>query len=240
MKFMALATRNFKETYIDILSLGLVIVFPPILLLILQTIGRVDPFFNVTNLAPGIVLFGFAFLSLSSGMLLAKDRDTALLSRLLTGPLSAREFILAYSLPYLPVAIIQFILVFSIGALLGLEMFGNIGLVFLVLIVMSIGYIGLGMILGTVFTYKTVSIAWIAVNLLTIFGGAWFPLEFVGGGIETAMNVLPFAHAVGAARDVMINGVGFSDILTDLYWVIGYTIVFFAIGVLLFRRRMMD
>ncbi|MFC1946491.1 ABC transporter permease [Chloroflexota bacterium] len=240
MKFMALAIRNFKETYIDLISLGLVIVFPPILLLILQTIGRVDPFFSVTNLTPGIILFGFAFISLSAGMLLSKDRDTALLSRLLTGPLNARDFILAYSLPYIPVAIIQFILVFAIGALLGFEIIGNIGLVFLILIVMSVGYIGLGMILGTLFTYKTVSIAWIAVNLLTIFGGAWFPLEFVGGGIETAMNALPFAHAVGAARDVMVNGAGFGDILTDLYWVIGYTIVFIALGVFLFRRKMVE
>ena len=240
MRFMVLAKRNFKETYIDLLSVGLVIVFPPALLLILQTIGRVDPFFTATNLAPGIVLFGFALLSLSSGMLLAKDKESAFLSRLLTAPLRANDFISAYSLPYIPVAIIQIVLVFAIAALLGLEISGNAGLVFLILFVMSIGYIGLGMILGAVFTYKTVSIAWIAVNLLTIFGGAWFPLEFIGGAIQSTMNALPFAHAIDAARDVMAHGAGFSDVAIDLYWVIGYTLVFFILGVFLFRRRMVE
>ena len=240
MRFMELAKRNFKETYIDLLSLGLVIIFPPALLLVLQAIGAVDPFFTATNLAPGIVLFGFALLSLSSGMLLAKDRESALLSRLLTAPLKAVDFISAYSLPYVPVAILQAIIVFAVAAPLGLEISGNAGLIFLILFVMSIGYIGLGMILGTVFTYKTVSIAWIAINLLTIFGGAWFPLDFVGGAIRSTMNFLPFAHAIDSARDVMANGAGFSDIAIDLYWVLGYTIVFFALGVFLFRRRMLE
>jgi len=240
MRFMVLAKRNFKEMFLDYLSLGLSIIFPPVLLLILQTIGTVDPFFTATNLAPGIVLFGFALLSLSSGMLLAKDRESAFLSRLFTAPLRANDFIYAYSLPYIPVAIIQTVLVFALGALLGLEISGNAGLVFLILFVMSIGYIGLGMVLGTVFTYKTVSIAWIAVNLLTIFGGAWFPLEFIGGGIQSVMNALPFAHAIDSARNVMVQGVGFGDIARDFYWVLGYTLVFFAIGVFLFRRRMVE
>ncbi|MFC1945816.1 ABC transporter permease [Chloroflexota bacterium] len=240
MRFLELAKRNFKEMYLDLLSLGLVIIFPPALLLVLQSIGAVDPFFTATNLAPGIVLFGFALLSLSSGMLLAKDRESAFLSRLFTAPLKARDFILAYSLPYIPVAIFQSVVVFAVAALIGLEISGNAGLVLLILFIMSIGYIGLGMILGTVFTYKTVSIAWIAVNLLTIFGGAWFPLEFVGGAIRSSMNVLPFAHAIDAARDVMANGAGLADIATDLYWVTGYTILFFALGVYLFRRKMLE
>ena len=54
------------------------------------------------------------------------------------------------------------------------------------------------------------------------------------------MNTLPFAHAIDAARDVMANGACFVDIATDIYRVIGYTVVFFAIGVFLFRRRMVE
>ena len=105
---------------------------------------------------------------------------------------------------------------------------------------MSIGYIGLGMILGALFNEKQVPIVWISVNLLTIFGGAWFPLEALGGVIQSTMNALPFAHALYAARDVMVQGVGFSGIATDFYWVLGYTLVFFTLGIFLFRRRMVE
>jgi len=237
MRFMELAKRNFKEMYRDPLSIGLAIGIPVGLLLAFQAI---PDWYTPTQLTPGLVIFGFAMLTFSSGMILAKDKESALLSRLLTAPLKANDFISAYSLPYIPVAIIQIVVIFAIGGLLGLEISGNAGLVFLILFVMSVGYIGLGMILGSLFTEKQVPFVWIAVNLLTIFGGAWMDLEDIGGVIQSTMNALPFAHAIDAARDVMLHGAGFGDIATDFYWVLGYTIVFFALGVFLFRRRMVE
>ena len=143
MRFMVLAKRNFKEVWLDPLSIGLVIGMPVALLLMFQPIGRLNPFFTTTILAPGIAVYAFTMLTFSSGTILARDRESALLSRLLTAPLRANDFISAYSLPYIPVAIIQMGVVFGIGALLGLEISGNVGLVFFVLFVMSIGYIGL-------------------------------------------------------------------------------------------------
>jgi ABC-2 type transport system permease protein len=237
MRFMELARRNLKEMYRDPLHIGLAIGLPIGLLLVFQAI---PDWFTPTFLVPGIALMSFAMLTDSSGMILARDRERALLSRLLTAPLRANDFISAYSLPYILVAIIQIIVVFAIGGLLGLEISGNAGLVFLVLFVMSIGYIGLGMILGSLFTYTQAPIVWVVVMLLTVFGGAWMDLEEIGGVIQSTMNALPFAHALDAARDVMIHGVGFIDIATDLYWVFSYTLVFFALGVLLFRRRMVE
>lgn len=240
MRSMELAKRNFKELYLDYLSLGLVIAFPPILLLILSPLSRFDSSFTPANLAPGITLFGFVMLLLSSALILAKDRDSALLSRLLTAPLRPKDFISAYSLPYIPVAVIQMVLVFAIAALLGLETNGNLGLVFLILFVMSIGYIGLGMVGGSLFTYKQVPGFYTAVLLLTIFSGAWFDLEVFGGVFQSIMNAFPFAHALDAARGVMVHGAGFSDIAIDFLWVLGYTLVFFALGIFLFRRRMLE
>ena len=237
MRMMALATRNLKEVYRDPLHIGLAIALPVGLLLVFQAI---PDWFTPAFLVPGIALMGFAMLTDSSGMILARDRERALLSRLLTAPLRAIDFVAAYSLPYLLVAIAQIVVVFAVGALLGLEISGNAGLVFLVLFVMSIGYIGLGMILGSVFTYTQAPIVWVVVMLLTVFGGAWMDLEEIGGGLQSTMNALPFAHALDAARDVMVHGVGFGDIAADFYWVLGYTLAFFALGVFLFRRRMVE
>ncbi|MFC1926417.1 ABC transporter permease [Chloroflexota bacterium] len=237
MRFMELAKRNFKEMYRDPLHIGLTIVLPVLMLLVLHAIPE---WFSPAFLAPGIALMGFAMLTDSSGMILARDRERALLSRLLTAPLRAKDFISAYSLPYILVAIIQIVVIFAIGWLLGLESSGSVGLVFLILFVMSIGYIGLGMILGSLFTYTQAPIVWVVVMLLTVFGGAWMDLEEIGGGIQSTMNALPFSHALDAARDVMMHGMGFGDIATDFYWVLGYTIIFFALGIVLFRRKMVE
>jgi ABC-2 type transport system permease protein len=240
MRSLELAKRNFKEVWRDPLSLGITIGLPVLLLLILQALEGADTFFSPTVLAPGIVLFGFVMLMFSAAMTLSRDRDSALFARLLTTPLRSNDFVAAYSLPYLAVAIIQGVVLFAIGALLGLEVKGSLGLVFLVLFVMSILYIGLGMILGSLLPIAPLSGAYAVILLLTIFGGAWMDLETIGGVFLSMGNALPFAHALDATRDVMINSAGFGAIATDLYWVLGYTLVTVALALILFRRKMLE
>ena len=76
--------------------------------------------------------------------------------------------------------------------------------------------------------------------LLAIFGGAWVDIEAIGGVFKTVGDFFPFAHALDAARDVMLDGAGFSDIAADLYWVLGYTVVVVGLAVLAFRHRMLE
>jgi len=243
MRFVELAIRNFKEMLRDPISTGLELGIPAGFLVIFWALGRSmgdESFLTTTMLVPGIAVFGFAFLLMFSAMMLSRDREGALLSRLLTAPLKPRDFILSYSLPYIPMVILQIALCFGIGALLGLEMPGNAGLAFLVLLVMGICSVELGMILGLLFNVNQVSgVGSVIITLVALLGGIWIDLGTIGGVFYGVGNALPFAHAIGAARDAMI-GASFSSIATDFYWVLGYTLVFFALGTFLFRRRMVE
>jgi ABC-2 type transport system permease protein len=244
MRFVELAIRNFKEMWRDPISMGLEIGIPAGFLVIFWALGRStgdESFLIPTMLVPGIAVFGFTFLVMFSAVVLAHDRERALLSRLLSAPLKPRDFILSYSLPYIPVVILQMALCFGIGALLGLEMLGNAGLAFLILLVMGIGCVELGMILGLLFTANQVSgVGSAIITLVALLGGIWIDLKTIGGVFYGVGNALPFAHAINGARAVMAYGAGFSSIATDFYWVLGYTVVFFTLGILLFRRRMVE
>lgn len=240
MRSLELAKRNLKEVWRDPLSLGITVGLPILLLLVLQAFGGVDPFFTPTVLTPGIVLFGFVMVMFSSAMILARDRESALFARLLTAPVRAGEFVAGYSLPFLGVAILQGIVLFGIGALLGLEIDGSPGLVFLVLAVLAVFYIGLGMMLGSLLSLGPVSGAYAVILLLTIFGGAWMDLEAIGGVFQSLGDAFPFAHALDATRDVMIDGAGLADIATDLSWVAGYTLAVVVLAIFFFRRKMLE
>ena len=243
MRFWELAIRNFKEMWRDSISTGLEIGIPAGFLVIFWALGRNmgdESFLTTTMLVPGITVFGFAFLLMFSAMTLSRDKEGALLSRLFTAPLKPRDFILSYSLPYIPMVIIQIAVCFGIGALLGLELLGNAGLVFLILLVMGICCVELGMILGLLFNVNQASgVGSVIITLVALLGGIWIDIEAIGGVFYRIGNALPFAHAIKAARDVMI-GADFSSIATDFYWVLGYTLVFFALGVFLFRRKMVE
>ena len=241
MRSKELAKRNIKEVIRDPLSLGIAVALPLLLLLTLQALGGDDtPFLTPTLLTPGIVLFGFVMVMFSSAMILARDRETSLLARLLTTPLRSSDFVSGYSLPYLLVAIVQAAVLLAVGAMLGLDSAGSVVLVALVLVLMAVFYVALGMVLGALLTVAQTSGAYAVVLILTIFGGAWFDLEEIGGLFLTIGDMLPFKHALDATRTVMADGAGLGDIAGDLYWISGYTIGAIALAVVTFQRRMRE
>jgi ABC-2 type transport system permease protein len=238
---LQLAKRNLKEVIRDPLSLGIAVALPLVLLLTLQALGgEGSQFLTTTYLTPGIVLFGFVMVMFSSAMILSRDRETSLLARFLTSPLRSSDFVSAYSLPYVLVAVVQALVLFIVGALLGLEVSGSVVLVALVVVMMAVFFVALGMILGAFLTVAQTSGAYALVLMLTIFGGAWFDLEEIGGAFLTVANALPFKHALDAMRDVMAEGAGFSDIAPDLVWVGGYALGAVLFAVAAFQRRMVE
>ena len=241
MRSTELAKRNLKEVLRDPLSLGIAIALPLLLLMTLQALGGEEtPYMTPTLLTPGIILFGFVMVMFSSAMILSKDRETALLARLLTAPLRSNEFVTGYSVPYLLVAAMQWIILMVVGVVLGLAVAGPVAAVVLVFALMAVFYVALGMIFGATLTVAQTSGAYAVVLLLTIFGGAWFDLEAIGGVFLTVGDLLPFKHALDASRAVMADGAGFADIAGDLFWIGGYAIGAVLLAVGAFRRRMLE
>ena len=112
MKTITFATRNTKEMLRDPLTLAFGLGFPLVLILLLSAIQANIPvkLFEIERLAPGITVFGLAFMSLFSATLISKDRNSSFLQRLYTTPLSPVDFILGYTLPIIPLSIAQSII----------------------------------------------------------------------------------------------------------------------------------
>jgi ABC-2 type transport system permease protein len=235
---IALAGRNYKEMTRDWMSLGVNVALPIALLLVLQALESVDDFFAPASLAPGVVLFGYAMLTMTSAMSLAQDRESSLFARLLTTPMRANEFVVAYSLPYLAIAAIQALIVYAIAVPLGAGTEGDAIWIVVVLALMAVLYVGLGMLIGATVPYKAVTGPWMAVLLLTIFGGTWVNLADIGGVFESVAAWFPFAHALDAIRGVALEGAGWGDIAGDVAWVAGYAAAVVVVAVAVFRRRM--
>ena len=240
MRLLAFSGRTAKEILRDPLNLGFGIGFPVVLLLLLSAIQANVPvsLFEIQHLAPGIAVFGLAFLTLFSATLIAKDRESAFLARLYTTPLTAADFILGYLLPILPIALAQSVICYAVAAVLGLRITVNILYAVLLMVPVSLFFIAVGLLCGSVMNVKQVGgvCGALFTNLSAWLSGTWFDLELVGGAFKKIAYALPFVHAVELER-AALNG-NFSDILPHLVWVLCYAVVAAALAVWLFLRQM--
>ena len=240
MRMLTFAKRNVKEIIRDPLTVCFGLGFPLVLILLLSAIqANVPvPLFEIEHLAPGVTVFGLSFMTLFSATLIAKDRGSSLLQRLYTTPLTPIDFILGYTLPIVPFAVAQSIICYVIAIILGLDVTLNILLAVLFIIPISVLFIALGLLCGSILTDKQVGgiCGALLTNLSAWLSGTWFDLELVGGVFKKIAYALPFVHAVEMERAVLAGD--FANIFSHLWWVLGYALAALVIAVLLFLRQM--
>lgn len=240
MKSLTFASRNTKEILRDPINLAFGLGFPLILILLLSIIQAniPVPLFEIQHLTPGITIFGLSFMSLFSATIISKDRGSSFLQRLYTTPLTPIDFILGYTLPIIPIALAQSVVCYAAAIVLGLDITINILYAVISIIPVSILYIALGLLCGSVLNDKQVGgvCGALLTNLSAWLSGIWFDLELVGGTFKKIANALPFVHAVDMERAILSGN--FQDIFPHLWWVLGYSIALLIIAILLFLRQM--
>ena len=189
---------------------------------------------------PGIAVYGLMILIATAAEIIAGDREKGFLSRMFTTPARPSDFILGYSLPFIPVLIISALVYLGVGMALGLTIVGNLGHAFLIFFLIGLCAIGVGMIVGSLIKSESqAGISWLFIVPMAMISGAWFTVDRMPSALKSIADVLPFIHAIDASRAV-VNGSSFSAITLDIYWLVGWAVVLFAVGIVLFRRTMVS
>ena len=240
MKLLAFTMRTAKEILRDPLTMFFGLGFPVVLILLLSAIQANVPvsLFEIEHLTPGITIFGLAFMTLFSATLISKDRETAFMQRLYTTPLKASDFILGYALPIIPLAIAQSFICYVVAVVLGLEITVSILWAILFIAPISVFFIALGLLFGSILNVKQVGgiCGALLTNLTAWLSGVWFDLELVGGTFKKIAHLLPFVHAVKLERAVLSGN--YSDIFPHIWWVFGYAACVVVLAIFVFLHQM--
>lgn len=240
MKLRAFAGRNAKEILRDPINLAFGLGFPLMLILLLSAIQANVPvaLFEIQKLTPGITVFGLSFMTLFSASIIAKDRSSALLQRLYTTPLAPVDFILGYTLPMIPIAVAQSLVCYLTAVILGLDLTLGILYALVSIVPVSVLYIAIGLLCGSVLNDKQVGgvCGALLTNLSAWLSGVWFDLELVGGAFRKIADLLPFVHAVELQKAVLAGNL--AGIFPHLWWVLGYAGVLLLLAVWLFLHQM--
>lgn len=240
MRMLTFAKRNTKEILRDPINLFFGLGFPLVLIFLLSAIQANVPvaLFEISHLTPGITVFGLAFMTLFSATIIAKDRGSSLLHRLYTTPLTPADFILGYTLPIMPIAVAQSVICYLAAIPLGLDITANILYAIVFIIPVSILYIALGLLCGSILSDKQVGgvCGALLTNLSAWLSGVWFDLELVGGTFKKIAYTLPFVHAVELERAALRGDL--AGVFPHLWWVLGYAAVTLAAAIWCFLRQM--
>ena len=239
MRILTFANRNFKEIIRDPLSIIFAIILALFLLYIFKQFKIPNEVYNIENFTPGIIIFSLSFITMFTSLLVAKDRSTSLTTRLGVSPMKSIDYILGYSISVLPIVLIQNILFFITAILLGLNFSINIIYTILVSIPISLLFISLGILIGTITTEKSSSgVSSIVVQLVAFTSGMYFSTDMVGNTFSTICKILPFQSTLNITKGILNNNN--TNILSNIIIVLIYTISVIILAIILFKKKIIS
>lgn len=190
-------------------------------------------------LVPGILAMNIMFSCLFGvGYVIVRYRKNGVLKRLQATPLSAFEFLLAQVISRMTLIISISILLFIVCQwLIQFPMHGSYLLLLFIYISGALSLISLGLVMAARITTEELAngvlnfISW----PMMLLSGVWFSLEGTQPWIQKLSLLFPLTHVTDAARRVMNEGANLIEVLPQLGWLLGMTVIFLTISAISFR-----
>ena len=192
-------------------------------------------------LFPGILGMNMMFSCLFGvGYVVLRYRKSGFLKRLHATPLTAFEFLSAQVISRLGLILFVTVVLYTgIGAIIGFHNAGSTPLLLLLAIVGALSMIALGLTIAARFASE--ELVGGLLNLLTwpmmLLSGIWFSLEGSPRWVQWVAHVFPLTHVLDAARAVMLDGAGLTQIAPHLLFLGATALAFLAFGAWSFRWR---
>ncbi len=182
------------------------------------------------------VLFGCMF---GMGESLAGERERGELARLFMTPTNVATVVGGKIISKLTIEVVRaIILIIAAIVLFGIVIKGSMLLTMLVLILGALCFVGFGiMISARVSTQEDYMQMVMPITMPMMFvSGVFYPIETMPWIFQKLAYFFPLTYVNDALRAVMLKGVGIGAIWVDIAVLLGFTALFFALGVTRFNR----
>jgi len=192
---------------------------------------------------PGLLVLAVIMTLFQASMMVAREIEGNKLQRLRITRITSIELLGGISAWLVLIAILEVVITFGVAVSLGFRSEGDLWIAIFVGVITSFSIIGVGMIVASF--SKTVSQAFVIANFPFAFfmflSGAAFPVPmgsmFTLWGREFYLvDLLPPRHAVIALNKIFTLGAGLEDVAYELTALVILSVLYFTLGVWLFRR----
>jgi len=202
--------------------------------------GGADYTFN-DSLAPVFIgLFSFFFVFLLTSVAFLRERSQGTIERVMVSPVTRAELVIRYISCFALFAFVQslLILLFVIYAL-RVHYSGNLLLVFLVTVLLTIGSVNLGIFLSTFAQneFQIIQFIPLVFGLQVFLSGIFWPVAQLPTSLQAISYLLPLTYANEALRNVMLKNYDFSQIAGQLAALLIFALAMVVLSSLTIRRQ---
>ena len=173
------------------------------------------------------------------GATIAGERETGELARLFMTPTSVSTVIGGKIAAKLLIELVRaLILIFMAVLLFNVSIKGGFLQTFIVLVIGALCFVGFGIMLSartqTQEDYAQISLPF-SMPMMFV-SGVFYPIETMPWILQKIAYIFPLTYLNDAMRGIMLKGQTLGDVWVDLVVLLGFTLLFFIIGVKRFNR----
>lgn len=197
---------------------------------------------TVDFMIPGLVGLVLIFITtLMTALGIVKEQERGTLEQLVVSPVSSFELMLGKVLPYVIIALVDFLLVFAVGIWwFDVPFEGHVLPFFAVSLMFLICSLGIGLLVSTVSQTQQQAMQLAIFTLVPqfILSGFIFPLESIPWGIRWVSYLMPLTYFVPISRGVFLKGADVMAYVQPAFVLSVYATILILVATLRFRRKL--
>lgn len=208
---------------------------------------EVRPYYNPERRTPVNIIPGLMGVILTMTMILftavaiVRERERGNLELLINTPLSSAELMVGKVIPYIVIGMLQLALILAVGRVLfDVPVRGSVFDLYLCASAFVAANLALGLLISTAAKTQFQAMQMMVFVLLPsiLLSGFMFPFDGMPTFAQYIGEALPNTHFIRLSRGIMLRDASIGEMLPDLYYLIGFTLVAMTIAAVRFTKRL--
>lgn len=195
------------------------------------------------NFVPGIMgILLMLICAMMTSISIVREKERGTMEVLLVSPVRPFLIILTKAVPYLVLAFVVLLAILLMSRyVLFVPIAGSLWLILLVSTIYIFMALSLGLLISTIAKTQMAALLMSAVMLLmpcTMLSGMMFPIESMPHVLQWVAALIPPRYYISAMRKLLIMGVSFRYVLSEVITLLGMTTLFLTVALLKFNKRL--
>jgi ABC-2 type transport system permease protein len=192
--------------------------------------------------APGLMAMNImmsALIGLAGSI--SRERELGTMDGLLAAPISRLAIVVGKGLAQTVRGLLQAGITLILAVVFfGVVVHGSFGLLALLLLLTVFSFIGIGMTISALASQQeTATTVMMTLTFPMLFlSGALFPIQQMPTFMQAISKAIPLSYAVEALRKCIVLGTGISGMMTEVWVMLAFGVVFVAISIPVFTRAL--